>query len=434
MQDASFFKFPASGVILALYPYRRMSSASPIISMSNVSHSYGSGSLSKQVLFDVTCDISPGEIVIITGPSGSGKTTVLTLAGALRSVQHGSMQVLGQELKGARQSTLVRIRESIGFIFQTHNLLDSLTALQNVQMSIGLHDVPAREARDRSAAMLEAVGLGDRLHYLPEQLSGGQRQRVAVARAIVRRPKIILADEPTASLDKQSGRDVVALLRQLARREGCAVLMVTHDNRVLDIADRLMRLEDGRLSSFDSVLSPYAGHLLTIVGSLQEKDHVRLLMDREGEGEFLEFLKMMGGEVEQLLNVLNLGGTDSLRKLLNNILDVVLSKIAEFIGATGAGLFNSEGDAIRIAIEPSSWPAKVHAVGAAESGRIVNASTVLCVPLRNRQDDVIAVAQLVNKNNGAAFSDADERAFRDFSSPLGLIVECWRRVTDVGAL
>src|SRR5262245_12807782 len=410
-----------------------MSTASPVISMCNVSHSYGSGSLCKQVLFDVTCDISPGEIVIITGPSGSGKTTVLTLAGALRSVQHGSMRVLGQELNGARQGALVRIRESIGFIFQTHNLLDSLTALQNVQMSIGLHDLSAREARERSSKMLEAVGLGDRLHYLPNQLSGGQRQRVAVARAVVRRPKIILADEPTASLDKQSGRDVVELLRQLARREGCAVLMVTHDNRILDIADRLMRLEDGRLSSLDSVLSPYAGHLLTILGSLQEKDQLRLVMDREGEGEFLEFIKMMGGEVEQFLNILNLGGHQSVRILLSNVLDVVLVKIAEIIGVGGAGLFHVNGDPVRIAIEPPTWPAKRHAARAAESGRIVNASSVLCVPVRNRQDDVIAVAQLVNKNNGTAFSDADERAFRDFSSPLGLIVECWQRVTLISS-
>jgi len=208
---------------------------------------------------------------------------------------------------------------------------------------------------------------------------------------------------------------------------------VTHDNRILDIADRLMRLEDGRLSSFDSVLSPYAGHLLTILGSLQEKDQFRLLMDREGEGEFLEFLKMMGGEVEQLLNILNLGGNDSIRNLLNNILDVVLVKIAETIGAGGAGLFNTNGDLIRIAIEPPAWPAKAHAARAADSGRIVNASGVLCVPIRNRQDDVIAVAQLVNKNNGAAFSDADERAFRDFSSPLGLIVECWHRVTLISS-
>jgi hypothetical protein len=154
-----------------------------------------------------------------------------------------------------------------------------------------------------------------------------------------------------------------------------------------------------------------------------------MLMDREGEREFLEFLKMMSGEVEQLLNILNLGGNDSIRNLLSNILDVVLMKIAELIGAAGAGLFDTNGEMVRVALTPSAWPLKTHAARAAQTGRIVNASSALCVPIRNRQGDVIAVAQLVNKNNGA-FSDADERAFRDFSSPLGLIVECWQRVGE----
>src|ERR1035438_7566657 len=249
-------------------------SDAPVISMRSVSHFFGAGALRRQVLCDVTCDIWPGEIVMISGPSGSGKTTVLTLAGALRSVQQGSMKVFDQELRGASPEALVRIRQNIGFIFQSHNLLDCLTAWQNVQMSLGLGHASRAEARALSLAMLDAVGLGDRAGYYPNQLSGGQRQRVAVARALVRRPRIVLADEPTAALDKQSGRDVVELLRQLARQEGCAVLLVTHDNRILDVADRLMLLEDGRLGSFGAVMSPHAGHLLTALSRMPSRQQI----------------------------------------------------------------------------------------------------------------------------------------------------------------
>ena len=414
-----------------------MNTSEPVIAMSQVCHSYGAGALRRQILFDVTCDIAPGEIVIITGPSGSGKTTVLTLAGALRSVQDGSMRVLGQELNGADHNTLVQIRENIGFIFQAHNLLGSLTAIQNVQMSIGLDGLPLAEVRARSAAMLDAVGLGDRLHHYPNQLSGGERQRVAVARALVRRPKIILADEPTAALDKQSGRDVVELLRQLARREGCTVLLVTHDSRILDIADRLMRLEDGRLGSFDQALSPYAGHLLTVLAHVWEKDHLRVLINRPGEGEFVEFLNAMGAEVEQLLNILNLGGRESIQRLLDNLLDIVLLKIAETVGAVGAAFFGANGERLRTALEPPGWPSEALVARAIESGRIVNVCaldlgpgirSVLCIPLRDRQGDTVAVAQLINKANGGSFTDADEWAFRDFATPLGLILEAWQRV------
>src|SRR5690242_6858233 len=167
-------------------------SETAVITMREVSHYYGSGALRKQVLFDITCDILPGEIVIITGPSGSGKTTVLTLAGALRTVQEGSVRILGQELSGASYDTLVRVRENIGFIFQAHNLLDSLSAMQNVEIALGAHNLSRREIHNRSLAMLEMVGLSDRVDHFPNQLSGGQRQRIAVARAVARHPKIIL--------------------------------------------------------------------------------------------------------------------------------------------------------------------------------------------------------------------------------------------------
>ncbi|MBD2021902.1 DevA family ABC transporter ATP-binding protein [Leptolyngbya sp. FACHB-36] len=222
----------------------------PVIAISHVNHYFGSGRLRKQVLFDISAEIQPGEILIMTGPSGSGKTTLLTLIGALRSTQEGSMRVLGEELRDAPKNKLVQVRRSIGYIFQAHNLLNSLTARQNVQMSIELHDhLSERDRRQQAEAMLAAVGLSDWINYYPQELSGGQKQRVAIARALVGQPKIVLADEPTAALDKKSGRDVVDIMQRLAKQQGSAILLVTHDNRILDVADRLIHMEDGRLSS-----------------------------------------------------------------------------------------------------------------------------------------------------------------------------------------
>src|SRR4051812_7069614 len=222
----------------------------PSICIRHVSHFFGSEPLRRQILFDISTEVSPGEIVITMGPSGSGKTTLLTLIGALRSVQDGSLVALDQELRGASAWTRKAVRKNIGFIFQAHNLLESLTARQNVQIRLELeHGLSARDALRRATEMLDAVGLGDRIDHLPRHLSGGQKQRVAIARALVSRPKILLADEPTAALDKSTGREVVDLLQRVAKQQGCAVLLVTHDNRILDIADRILTLEDGRLAS-----------------------------------------------------------------------------------------------------------------------------------------------------------------------------------------
>lgn len=227
----------------------------PAIAIKNLTHYFGQGQLRKQVLIDINLEIYRSEIVIMTGPSGSGKTTLLTLIGGLRSGQEGSLQVLGEELSGASKNQLVQVRRQISYIFQSHNLLKFLTARQNVQMSIELHaGMKHGEAQSRSVTMLEAVGLGDRVNYYPENLSGGQKQRIAIARALVSRPNLVLADEPTAALDSKSGRDVVELVQRLAKEQGCTILMVTHDNRILDVADRIIHMEDGRLAS-DAVLS-----------------------------------------------------------------------------------------------------------------------------------------------------------------------------------
>jgi putative ABC transport system ATP-binding protein len=219
-----------------------------VVSIINLNHYFGHKNLKTQILFDVNLAIKAGEILIMTGPSGSGKTTLLTLIGGLRSVQEGSLKVLDWELYKANNDKLAQVRCQIGYIFQAHNLLDFLTARQNVQMSLELHkNISNQEACRKSEAMLDAVKLGHRVNYYPTDLSGGQKQRVAIARALVSRPKLVLADEPTAALDRKSGRDVVNLMQQLAKQQGCAILMVTHDNRILDIADRIIHMEDGRL-------------------------------------------------------------------------------------------------------------------------------------------------------------------------------------------
>ena len=186
--------------------------------------------------------------MLLTGPSGCGKTTLLTLIGALRTVQQGQVSVLGQALHGAGRRRRQQVRRRIGMIFQGHNLLRCLTAEQNVQMGADLlPDLSYRARRDEARQWLRAVGLEDHMGKVPQDLSGGQKQRVAIARALAANPRLLLADEPTAALDSRTGREVVELLRKLAREQSCAVLMVTHDPRIVDVADRLLQMEDGHL-------------------------------------------------------------------------------------------------------------------------------------------------------------------------------------------
>jgi putative ABC transport system ATP-binding protein len=213
-----------------------------------LNYAYGEGELRRPVLRDVALQVGVGEVLLLTGPSGSGKTTLLTLIGALRAMQEGSCEVLGQELFGASERARVSLRQRIGFIFQNHNLLGALTARQNVAMALEVAPrLSETERLARAGEMLTAVGLAEHVDRLPGKLSGGQRQRVAIARALAAQPGLVLADEPTAALEKVSGAEVAHLLRDLAKSRGVPILMVTHDPRILDIADRVVAMEDGRI-------------------------------------------------------------------------------------------------------------------------------------------------------------------------------------------
>ena len=225
--------------------------AEPLVTVQGLDHWFFEAGMPKQVLRDIHLSLHAGEILILTGPSGSGKTTLLTMLGGLRAAQGGSLRILGSELLHADRATLTRLRRQVGFIFQAHNLMPYLNALENVRVGLEVRSdwlAQGRAAMDAcAAAMLGRVGLADRMTYYPEKLSGGQKQRVAIARALAPVPRLLLADEPTAALDRESGRDVVELFRALANESGAGIVMVTHDNKILDIADRIINLDGGRL-------------------------------------------------------------------------------------------------------------------------------------------------------------------------------------------
>ena len=221
----------------------------------NLSHFYGSGENRKKVLNGVNINIKKSELVLLKGPSGCGKTTLLTLIGALRTCQEGSLKVLNSELNGSSRKVRQRLRRNIGMIFQGHNLLRCLTAEQNVQMGADLiRGLTYLQRREIAREWLSEVGLADHNKKLPSDLSGGQKQRVAIARALSANPQLLLADEPTSALDSVTGREIVSLLKKLAKDQNCSVLMVTHDPRISDMADRILNMEDGKIFSTHSEL------------------------------------------------------------------------------------------------------------------------------------------------------------------------------------
>lgn len=428
----------------------------PLISLRNVDHTYGSGELARHTLQGVSLDIMPGEVVILTGPSGSGKTTLLTLCGALRSVQSGSVRTLGCELFGAKLAMMEKVREKVGVIFQGHNLLGSLTATQNVALSLGLEpSMPSSERTSRARTMLESVGLGKHFDSYPGELSGGQKQRVAIARALVRKPQIILADEPTASLDRKSGREVIDLLRSLAFSSNSAVLLVTHDTRILDIADRIVTLDDGRLVSFATSMATSAGNVLNAFAHLRRSGdllkHIRAL----SSNQFLEILDNMTAEFRQYVRVFQIGSRDAVQSLFDEVLEATTLKMVEIMHADRGTIYlvdkvrgvlrsrvatGAHGDRISIEVE----------IGKSIAGRVVivkgplnipDAYTseylnrefdrasgyvtknILCMPIYRPDGEIFAVAQLINRQGETGFTREDEDQFTVFAEPLGVILE-----------
>lgn len=223
--------------------------AIPPVRLENVNHWFGSGETKNQAIFNASLSIERGTLTVLRGPSGSGKTTLLTLMSSLRKVQAGSVRLLGQELRGASQEIQQRLRRRLGFIFQAHNLHESLTARQNTLMGLQVHGPSGDVAKQDAATVhiLTLLGLGQRIDYLPGQLSGGQKQRVAIARALVSNPEIVFADEPTAALDRDAGLLVVQILKALGQARGMSTVMVTHDTRIVALADRVVTIDDGKL-------------------------------------------------------------------------------------------------------------------------------------------------------------------------------------------
>ncbi len=237
-----------------------------LVEVNDLNYWHHQGGHKQQILHDVSIHLNPGQVVVLTGPSGSGKSTLLTIIGGLRGSSHGSVQALGTELVGSTEKQRVELRRKIGFIFQQHNLAPALTISQNIQLGLqhcGAHK--SADAEQRIANAAEQVGLADHLHKYPRQLSGGQLQRAGVARALVNEPKLVLADEPTASLDRQSGQAVLRLLDDLAAR-GSAVVLVTHDKRILEQADRILMLEEGRIvPAADRLLKDTSNSIRTLM-------------------------------------------------------------------------------------------------------------------------------------------------------------------------
>jgi len=432
----------------------------PLISVDRVNHFFGSGALRKQILFDVTTEVPSGEIVILTGPSGSGKTTLITLIGALRATQEGSLRVFGQELRGAGQRTLVGVRRRIGFIFQQHNLLDALTTAQNVTMGLRRDlGLPARVARARAIEVLAGVGLEAEAHRHPDQLSGGQKQRVAIARALAGRPRIILADEPTASLDREAGREVVDRIRELAKQEGCAVVLVTHDDRILDIADRIVHLEEGRLSSLAEVVRSNTRLLLRTLGKSAPGADVERRVEGMSPAEFTAFLGQVTAEATQALDAMRLGEDGAFAILLEQVLHAIVIKVGSLLEAERASLLLADeargelwslvaqeqgGQPLEIRIPATTGiSGRVYRTGASldvadayespdfnpEVDRRTGYRTrsILCVPVCEDRQRPFGVMTLLNKRGGVPFDARDEQRLGEFAASVGLVLATWHQ-------
>jgi putative ABC transport system ATP-binding protein len=308
--------------------------------------------------------------------------------------------------------------------------------------------------------MLAAVGLGKRIDHYPHQLSGGQRQRVAIARALVRGPKIVLADEPTAALDKASGREVVDLLQKLSKKQGCAILMVTHDNRILDVADRILTLEDGRISSFAAAIGTTAEHQLGAFTQMHRKGELRRHLSDLSDDEFSAALGAVTGEFEQALRAIDLANAEASSTLLNQMLDVAAARISAMLHAERTTVFviDSTRQELRskVAQTGDEHPLDIRVpIGVGIAGKVAGGAgamniadpqhhpdfnpevdrrtgyhtrSILAMPITNRAGAIVGVAQVLNKKEQTAFTDTDATTLQRFIPSLGIILETCERL------
>lgn len=255
---------------------REPRTATPAVSVHGLTKTFGEGDLAVYAVRDVDLDIAAGEVVLIMGPSGSGKTTLLLMLGAMLRPTSGSVVIDGTDLASAPERKLPRLRAShLGFIFQDFNLLSALNASENVELACNIAGVTGRAALERARDLLERVGLGHRLTFRPDQLSGGEKQRVSVARALANEPLVVLADEPTANLDSSHGHDIARLLRRLATEDRRCVVIVSHDERLKEIADRVLWLEDGTFLELATMaVDPICG--MAVSADRDTSMHIRL--------------------------------------------------------------------------------------------------------------------------------------------------------------
>ncbi|MEM9540123.1 MAG: ATP-binding cassette domain-containing protein [Cyanobacteria bacterium P01_E01_bin.42] len=433
----------------------------PVICVRHLNYYFGQGDLRKQILFDINLDLYQGQTVVLTGPSGSGKTTLLTLMGALRTSREGSLKVLDRELVGLSEIELVKVRRKIGFIFQAHNLFDSLTAVQNVELAVELGDKAKRrnrkykqQKREIAVEILTKLGLGHRIDYKPSALSGGQKQRVSVARALVNQPSLILADEPTAALDRSSSLEVLSMMQNLVKERGGTLLLVTHDSRVLELADTVISLDDGRLSQAKGELLRSLSSLVSSIFEMDTSEIAETVRPLSTE-QFSKFLDQLNNEFSQLLNTMTLLEGRSLGSKLELIIQTLSIKIAQILNAEQVTFFivdrenrklwsknarGKGGELISIEI-----PINAGIAGSvATTGKSVNipdpyndprfnpqidrdtgflTRNLLCLPMLNENNEVFAVVQVLNKKGDLPFDRADEEGFFDLVQSLELVLQ-----------
>ena len=364
-------------------------------------------------------------------------------------------KVVGQELRGAKSGALEGVRKHIGFIFQQHNLLAALTATQNVELGLRVTGKFSRiDLRKRANAMLEAVGLGEHADKKPDQMSGGQRQRVAIARALVGEPAMLLADEPTASLDRASGREVVDRMQALAKEHGTTILLVTHDNRILDVADRILHLEDGRLSTFTDAVIASTQHLMHTLAESKNRQNLEDVVAGMDEPTFRRMLEDLTRESQQFLQAISRAEDQAYRSMLEQSLRVFTRRVGELLDAERASLFLVDREQQQLVLQVSQDAAQAGTIriplasgiagAAATTGRAVRVAdayadprfnpevdrttnfrtrSVLCLPVHDTSGNVFAVTQLLNRRDGQPFDEIDERRFAEFAGSLGILLE-----------